>query len=997
MVGHCQEMIKATSMEDSGSPEGQVPGDDQLQWGKTDCVVMLTWSDWKTEPRSNRYHYATRFARHLPVVFVQPDLDYDGSAFEPTECEGISILHVWRDSGERQSGAIHQALAGRKLMNPLLWIYNPYFEHYIIAAYATYRVYHATEDYFCSESTVGFKDEELKLALRRVLRAVDLVCAVSEQVCQSYRIEAPTEAEFIVLPNGCDFAFLQSAVLRSQKHQADRRKNVILFQGNINPRLDPALTMSLTVELPEWEFRFAGRVDPRFEKDWQLLLSRPNVVYLGSLDAEALAQAMIEATVGIIPFVEGELMFRSLPLKAFEYAACGLPVVTIPIKALEPHPELFLFASGTKDFARKIREAAATRLDPAALRHRYEKASLADYDRTFQRLMEILRNRLSPVVAEHGESLHILVLYDPGSLHISTVIEHVLSFHRFSRHTVHYAAGTRDANIDLALSIYDVLVLHYSVRISLESFLPEGLGRKIAAFAGLKVLFIQDEYETTETARIWMDRLGIHVLFTCVSPQYARIVYPRERYPGMSIVHNLTGYVPDERKIARFRMPLKERKITIGYRGRPLPFWYGDLGREKISIGQEMRRICEERNVTHDIEWTHEARIYGDRWYEFLGSCRATLGTESGSNVFDYDGKIRANIEQALAEDPALSYEEAHRRHIGEQEGRVIMNQISPKVFEAISLKTALVLFEGTYSGVVEPDRHFIPLRKDFSNVEDVLKKLRDDAFLDSLTERAYQDVIASGRFTYQAFIEGFDRHIDSLMHRRRRERVVALSLLDYARDGSAPPSPTEIMSLANLPTTVPLTPDERQRLGDLAVVIRRKSVLAELFPDRRLSGQVKLRSSLRFYPGHGLDHVLQPFPSANYAAALENQRKPHRFDMCFKERVALAQLAVVWESFANRAADFVIEVYLGNAQVHLARVEDNGEQTNVIDMPLCIADRIRVTITRYFGQDRLLIRQVQATTIGSVSSPRRSKVPDYARRFWRLLSTPIRSRLRTH
>ena len=43
-----------------------------------DAIVMLTWSDWFTEPVSNRYHYATRFAKHLPVIFVQPDKEEGG-------------------------------------------------------------------------------------------------------------------------------------------------------------------------------------------------------------------------------------------------------------------------------------------------------------------------------------------------------------------------------------------------------------------------------------------------------------------------------------------------------------------------------------------------------------------------------------------------------------------------------------------------------------------------------------------------------------------------------------------------------------------------------------------------------------------------------------------------------------------------------------------------------------------------------------------------------
>ena len=58
------------------------------------------------------------------------------------------------------------------------------------------------------------------------------------------------------------------------------------------------------------------------------------------------------------------------------------------------------------------------------------------------------------------------------------------------------------------------------------------------------------------------------------------------------------------------------------------------------------------------------------------------------------------------------------------------MNQISPRVFEAIALRTALVLFEGEYSGIIAPGVHYIPLKKNLSNLDDVLSLLGDDEYL---------------------------------------------------------------------------------------------------------------------------------------------------------------------------------------------------------------------------------------------------------------------------
>jgi hypothetical protein len=58
---------------------------------------------------------------------------------------------------------------------------------------------------------------------------------------------------------------------------------------------------------------------------------------------------------------------------------------------------------------------------------------------------------------------------------------------------------------------------------------------------------------------------------------------------------------------------------------------------------------------------------------------------------------------------------------------------------------------------VMEPMVHYIPLRKDFSNFDEVVRLFRDDDVRRSLTENAHRDLIASGRYSYEALIEGFD------------------------------------------------------------------------------------------------------------------------------------------------------------------------------------------------------------------------------------------------
>jgi hypothetical protein len=349
----------------------------------------------------------------------------------------------------------------------------------------------------------------------------------------------------------------------------------------------------------------------------------------------------------------------------------------------------------------------------------------------------------------------VLVLYDPGWVRVKTAWHYLESFYRYSECAISYVSSTARCPFDLAY--FDAVVIHYSVKVCYPGHLAPTFERALRGFQGLKALILQDEYEATDAACRSIADLGIRLVFTCVPEPHIRQVYPPELLTGVEFVNVLTGYVPaDIDEVGPIR-PIRERPLLIGYRGRDNGWWYGDLYQEKVTIGRRMKEICDARGMKTDIAWREQDRIYGDAWFRFLGSCKATLGTESGANVFDRDGSLALKVQRELVLNPSATYAEIHAKFLKQHDGRIVMNQIAPKMFEAIACRTALVLFEGGYSGVLEPDRHFIALKKDFSNVDDVLQRLEDDAALEAMAERAYADVILSGRYSYRSFVQLFD------------------------------------------------------------------------------------------------------------------------------------------------------------------------------------------------------------------------------------------------
>ena len=50
---------------------------------------------------------------------------------------------------------------------------------------------------------------------------------------------------------------------------------------------------------------------------------------------------------------------------------------------------------------------------------------------------------------------------------------------------------------------------------------------------------------------------------------------------------------------------------------------------------------------------------------------------------------------------------------------------------------------------------HYIALSQDYANIDEVFARLQDLDFLERMTERAYEDIVASGRYSYRSFVEG--------------------------------------------------------------------------------------------------------------------------------------------------------------------------------------------------------------------------------------------------
>ena len=293
-----------------------------------------------------------------------------------------------------------------------------------------------------------------------------------------------------------------------------------------------------------------------------------------------------------------------------------------------------------------------------------------------------------------------------------------------------------------------------------------------AGYSGIKILAKQDEHNQSHAFARFIADKAFHVLVTCVPEDQLEKVYPAPSLDGVEVVQQLTAYVSDAIRSMPTR-PYGARPVDIGYRGSTQPLICGRLGYEKKQIGDVVEGPARAAGLVTDISSRWEDRIHGDKWGEFLASCKSVLGVESGSNLFDFDGEVSALCTAFTSDHPDLVpdttefYQAAHTEFLHRFEDNVDYGQVSPRHFEAAAAGTLQVLYEGRYSDILRPGTHYFPLKRDLSNLPEAFAFVSDEDRWRDITQAARRDIIDTDQFTYAGFARRFDRAVEIVMQRK--------------------------------------------------------------------------------------------------------------------------------------------------------------------------------------------------------------------------------------
>lgn len=313
-------------------------------------------------------------------------------------------------------------------------------------------------------------------------------------------------------------------------------------------------------------------------------------------------------------------------------------------------------------------------------------------------------------------------------------------------------------------------------------------------------VFVGNEYNAPRThlgmgERIaFLERVRPDVIASQLLPETAAWLYAE--VPGA-----MTVSIPHALNPRRFRpgLPDAERRIDIGGRSASYAPLMGDLDRYRI-----YRRFADEPPPGFSVDVQIGRRFSAEEWANYLGLCRGTVATEAGGDFLERDDRTaNAALDWLARRFPTLLLFGAEKRirpgwwqrrattvfqwitarlierghprsedlvaraEFAQLQARFFHTPnplsgkaISSRHFDAVGTRTCQILFPGRYSDILEPDRHYLRLERDFSNLDEVLERFRDPAVRRDLTREAEAHVLARHTHAHrvQAMLAALDQ-----------------------------------------------------------------------------------------------------------------------------------------------------------------------------------------------------------------------------------------------
>lgn len=212
--------------------------------------------------------------------------------------------------------------------------------------------------YDCPDDALAFAQDgavrDAKASIeRRLLARADVIACASDELARRMRERGAAASRTIVVRNGWDpVAF---PVAESRPLPAARPLRLAYF-GTLGPWLDMEALHAMLAAADGATLRLIGPTDGI------AIAPRPGLSLSAPLPHDALAEAVDEIDVMLLPFRVDALVRGVDPVKLYEYVALGKPILSAYWPALDPFSGFVTFYRSTGELCERV---AKRSIDPA--------------------------------------------------------------------------------------------------------------------------------------------------------------------------------------------------------------------------------------------------------------------------------------------------------------------------------------------------------------------------------------------------------------------------------------------------------------------------------------------------------------------------------------------------------------------------------------------------------------------------------------------------------
>jgi teichuronic acid biosynthesis glycosyltransferase TuaH len=193
------------------------------------------------------------------------------------------------------------------------------------------KVYWAQDDVEGMAELIGGDAGAYARANRRLADEADIVLAANPLVAESL---GGGGRRSVLIPFGCDAQHFGAARDVEPAPLIRLERPYAVFMGHLGERIDTGILERVVDDGAR--LLLVGPLHPRADtRAFDRLAQRPGVQWVGAVDFDQLPRYLAAASVGLVPYTHSRFNTGSFPLKALEYLAAGLPVVSTSLPAME--------------------------------------------------------------------------------------------------------------------------------------------------------------------------------------------------------------------------------------------------------------------------------------------------------------------------------------------------------------------------------------------------------------------------------------------------------------------------------------------------------------------------------------------------------------------------------------------------------------------------------------------------------------------------------------